>query len=204
MTYPKKLLNDYETVAVDLHPHWWHFAKAAAALAASIVLGIFSLTLDGNLGTVLGWLSLVLIVGTALWLVQNYLTWSTTNFVITSDRVIYRTGLLRKHGIEIPLDRVNNVLFSQGVFERMIGAGDLLIESAGETGQQRFTDIRHPDEIQNLLHRQMEAKNMRTFGGNRGGSDDVASQLEKLEGMLQRGTLTPEEFARQKRKLLGE
>jgi hypothetical protein len=32
---------------------------------------------------------------------------------------------------------------------------------------------------------------------------NVADQLERLEGMLQRGTLTPEEFDQQKRKLLG-
>ena len=36
MPYPKKLLNDYETVAVDLHPHWWHFAEPVSALVGSI------------------------------------------------------------------------------------------------------------------------------------------------------------------------
>ena len=78
----------------------------------------------------------------------RYLTWATINFVITSDRVIYRSGLIAKHGIEIPLERVNNVSFRQGIFERMIGAGDLLIESGGEDGQQRFTDIRDPERVQ--------------------------------------------------------
>ena len=34
-------------------------------------------------------------------------------------------------------------------------------------------------------------------------SSDVASQLEKLEGMLERGTLSREEFDAQKAKLLG-
>ena len=32
MPYPKKLLNDYEELAVDLHPHWWYFAEAVFAL----------------------------------------------------------------------------------------------------------------------------------------------------------------------------
>ena len=32
MPYPKKLLNDYETLALDLHPHWWYFVEAAVAL----------------------------------------------------------------------------------------------------------------------------------------------------------------------------
>ena len=40
MPYPKKLLNDYETLALDLHPHWWYFVEAAVALAGAVVFGI--------------------------------------------------------------------------------------------------------------------------------------------------------------------
>lgn len=202
MPYPQKLLNDHETVAVDLHPHWWTFAKAAAVLAAAVVLGIFSLTLDGDLGTFLGWTSLVLIVGSAIWLVRQYVVWSTTNFVVTSDRVIYRSGVFAKSGIEIPLERVNNVLFNQSIFERMLGAGDLMIESGGMEGQQRFTDIKNPDNVQRIIHAQIDTRQSRGFGAAAVGSD-VASQLEKLEGMLERGTLSEEEFEREKRRLLG-
>jgi len=128
--------------------------------------------------------------------------------VITSDRVIYRSGIIAKSGIEIPLERVNNVNFSQGVVERMLGAGDLLIESGGEDGQSRFTDIRHPDRVQNLIHSQMEALHVRraSFGQQQAPaapSTDVTAQLERLEGLLQRGSITQEEFDNQKRRLLG-
>ena len=203
MPYPRKLLNDYETVALDLHPHWWYFAEPVAALVASIVLGIVSLVvLDGDAGRVVGWIAIVLIVASVLWTLSRYAKWATTNFVITSDRIIFRSGVISKSGIEIPLERVNNVLFNQSIFERMIGAGDLLIESGGETGQQRFTDIKNPDRVQNLIHAAMETNTTRMFGS--GNTNDVATQLEKLEGMLERGTLTPDEFAREKRRLLGE
>ena len=204
MPYPKKLLNDYETVALDLHPHWWYFAEPVSALVVSIVLGIVWLVvLDGDTGKVVGWIAIILIIASALWLVARYAKWATTNFVITSDRIIFRSGVLAKSGIEIPLERVNNVLFSQTVFERMLGAGDLLIESGGEAGQQRFTDIRRPDKVQNLIHAQMETNTTRMFGGAGGGSD-VATQLEKLEGMLERGTLSRDEFEQEKRRLLGD
>jgi len=150
---------------------------------------------------VVGWIAIVLIVGSALWLLARYARWVTTNFVITSDRIIFRSGVISKSGIEIPLERVNNVLFNQTVFERMLGAGDLLIESGGEAGQQRFTDVRRPERVQNLIHAQMEVNESRRFGGSASGSD-VASQLEKLEGLLERGTLSQEEFDEQKRRLL--
>jgi uncharacterized membrane protein YdbT with pleckstrin-like domain len=204
MPYPKKLLNDHEEVALDLHPHWWFFAKPTAALVGSIALGIYALTQDEDLGDVLKAISVALIIGTALWTLYRYLTWATINFVITSDRVIYRSGLIAKHGIEIPLERVNNVSFRQGVFERMIGAGDLLIESGGEDGQQRFTDIRDPERVQRLIHSQMEVNETKRFTppAPHASTTDVASQLEKLEGMLERGTLSREEFESHKRKLL--
>jgi uncharacterized membrane protein YdbT with pleckstrin-like domain len=139
-----------------------------------------------------------------VWFGIRYLKWSTTNFVITSHRVIYRSGVISKRGIEIPLQRINNVLSHQGPFERMIGAGDLLIESAGETGQQRFTDVRNPQRVQNLINAQMEMKERDRGGELVPPPTDVASQLEKLEGLRDRGSLTPEEFEAQKRRLLGD
>jgi uncharacterized membrane protein YdbT with pleckstrin-like domain len=161
--------------------------------------------LDGDLQKVVNWLAIAGIVVSAILLVSRYTQWFTTNFVITSDRIIFRTGVFAKHGIEIPLERVNNVIFHQGVIERMLGCGDLLIESGGETGQQRFTEVKDPDRVQALIHTQVDAKMARRGGHTNGvgASGDVASQLEKLEGMLQRGTLTPSEFETQKRKLLG-
>ena len=204
MPYPKKLLNDYETVALDLHPHWWFFAWPVVSLIGSIVFGILvRVFADGDTEKGLTWVAIVLIIGCALWLVLRYMKWATTNFVITSDRIIYRSGVVGKSGIEIPLERVNNVLFSQSLFERMLGAGDLLIESGGEAGQQRFSDIRRPGRVQNLIHAQMEVNETRRFRQPAAAAaTDVPTQLEKLEGLLERGTITPDEFESQKRRLL--
>ena len=204
MPYPSKLLNDDETVVLDFHPHWSYFAEAVLALLGSIALGIVALVLDdGGLKDALRIISLVLIVGCALWVIVRYVLWVTSNFVITSDRVIYRAGLFAKHGIDIPLERVNSIQMKQSLLERIVGAGDLMIESGAEFGQSRFTDIRNPENVQKLIYQQMDLNEQRTRGTHGAMSLDVASQLEKLEGMLERGTLTPEEFELQKRRLLG-
>jgi uncharacterized membrane protein YdbT with pleckstrin-like domain len=207
MPYPQKNLNADETIALDMHPHWWYFAQPAFTLAASIAIAIVLLleTKSGsNTRKYFGIVVLALLVVGALWLIGRYLKWISTNFVITSQRVIFRQGIFAKSGVEIPLERVNNVNFSQGIFERMLGAGDLLIESGGEDGQQRFTDIRHPDKVQNLIHSQMEGV-ARRRGGYAAApvGPSVPEQLERLEGLLERGSITHEEFESQKRKLLG-
>ena len=84
--------------------------------------------------------------------------------------------MLAKTGIEIPLERINTVFFNQSIFERMLGAGDLAIESGGETGKQTFSDIRRPSLVQNEIYRQMEANNTRMYGGrHRAGSREAAA-----------------------------
>ncbi|CAB4801355.1 MAG: PH domain-containing protein [Actinobacteria bacterium] len=206
MAYPKKHLNPNETVVLDLQPHWWFFAGSASTLALCVIAG---LVVTGQLEPSTGrkflmYVITAAIVLSAVWLLQRFVKWRTTNFVITSDRVIFREGMIAKRGVEIPLGRVNNINFNQTIFERIIGAGDLLIESGGEDGQQRFTDISHPQSVQNLLHAQVEAKAARTSGFTPPSPVpfDIASQLEKLEGLLDRGALSQDEFDAQKARLL--
>lgn len=203
MPYPQRLLNDGEEVALDIHPHWWFFAKSAAATLLSSVLFLWSAVAFGDATWEKGlkWLFGATAIVSILWLGVRWLAWRTTHFVITSDRLIARKGIIAKSGIEIPLERVNNVSFNQSIFERVIKAGDLLIESGGEDGQQRFTDILRPDEVQNLIHLQMEENQRRTFTPA-AQPIDVAGQLEKLEALRDRGTITEAEFESQKRRLL--
>lgn len=205
MPYPARLLNPEESVALDLHPHWWFFAEAVTSFAVSGVLSLFLLGQNDPKSDLIKFASYPVwaIAGlVTIWLIIRYLKWRTTYFVITSDRLIYRHGVIAKAGIEIPLERVNNVNFKQSIFERLIGAGDLLIESGGEDGQQRFSDIAKPEKVQNLIHRQMEDNQRRSFSVNVAGGNDVASQLEKLEGLRDRGSISAEEFEAQKQRLL--
>ena len=207
MAYPEKLLNANETVELDLRPHWWFLVPRLSVLVLAVLLGIYAATTDAS------WFkgaSGILVLVVLVWFGLRYAGWITTNFVVTSDRVIYRSGVLSKRGIEIPLDRINTVVFHQGPFERIIGAGDLEIESAGEN-PARFTDIRKPSIVQAEIYKQSEANENRKFdrvganleGAVGGGGLSVAEQLEKLEGLRDRGAITEEQYEAQKTELLG-
>jgi uncharacterized membrane protein YdbT with pleckstrin-like domain len=202
---PLKLLNDGEEVVLDLHPHWWFLAKPTAALLGAIVLGVLVLlNVDNGIVQLLAGFLILAALG---WWLRRYLGWRTTNFVVTTDRLIHRHGVLAKHGIEIPLERVNNVLFSQRIFDRLLGAGDLVIESAGESGRQAFSDVRKPSAVQNEIYRQIEANENRKFdrigqGHAMGASVSVADELAKLDQLRRNGVLSEDEFAAQKARLL--
>ena len=206
MPFPRKLLNDREDIVLDLHPHWWFFAPPLLALIASIVLGTLALSADAT------WLQVpagILVLGLLMWFGLRYARWITTNFVVTTDRLIYRHGVLAKHGIEIPLDRVNTVFFRQSIFERIVGSGDLVIESASETGRQAFSNVRNPSAVQNEIYRQIEANENRKFdrvGESVASVDErepsIPAQIRELDDLRKQGVLSEEEFAAKKRQLL--
>lgn len=204
MPFPKRLLNSFETVRVDLRPHWWYLTPSVSSAVVSLLLAIWAVSRGNGFGDkVLKIVFIALLLVCIVWAISRYLRWATTYFVVTSDRVIFRQGVLRKVGVQIPLERVNNVNFQQTIFERMLGAGDLLIESGGKDGNQRFTDIKHPDRITNIIHEAMENNQAHDEGRGHRSDVDVADQLERLEGLLNRGAITEDEFEAQKRRLLG-
>jgi uncharacterized membrane protein YdbT with pleckstrin-like domain len=201
MAFPKKLLNEGEEVLADLHPHWAYFTKPVLVLLGGIALGIVTLVTTATKTTPrkgLGFLSLaVLAIGVA-WVLLRLLKWVTTNVVVTSDRLVFRSGTFAKSGMEIPIDRVMNVNFKQTFWERLIGSGDLLIESGGEDGQETFSNIRRPERIQKLIMGRTRSH----INSAAPASNDAATQLEKLAGLLEKGHISQAEFDAQKAKLL--
>jgi uncharacterized membrane protein YdbT with pleckstrin-like domain len=136
-------------------------------------------------------------------MVARYLGWASTNFVVTTDRLIHRAGVLGKSGREIPLERVNDIAVNQSFLERLLGKGDLLIESGGERGQQHFTDVRRPFVVQNTIYREMERAGARDAARASGSRElSIPEQIEKLDELRQRGVVTQAEFEAKKAQLL--
>ena len=203
MPFPRRLLNDHETMVLDLHPHWWYYGSHLL-WTLMIVLAGFAVTsrTSGSLRTVIVYIVLGFLIVSVARLVTALVKWRTTYFVVTSQRLIYREGVLAREGVEIPLDRVNNVNFSQTILERLLGVGDLVVESGGKDGQQSFSDVSQPEKVQNIIHSTIRAtRASRSDGGEP--LTGLAVELERLEALRDRGTISDDEFEAQKRRLLG-
>lgn len=220
MPYPKRLINEGEGVALDLRPHWWFFSKhILTGTPLLIALVLITRINDDDVKDVLVYAFGGAAVLWAIWLLVKFLEWSRTYFVVTDQRVIFRTGILTRHGVEIPLERINNINFRQRIFERLIGAGNLDIQSAGEQGSSTFDFVRHPDGVQAEIYRQMEGRDRqqaalgadavgeavaRAVGQGGGGSaaPSVPEEIEALARLRDAGHITPEEFEAKKAELL--
>jgi uncharacterized membrane protein YdbT with pleckstrin-like domain len=208
--YPRNLINEGETVALDLHPHWWYFSKHILTGIPLFLLLIGVISIQGSDSDaakfVAGWGWGILALIWAGWLAFKYFQWRFTYFVVTDDRVIFRTGVFAKHGVEIPLERINNINFRQGVWERVIGAGDLDIQSAGQEGESHFEDVRHPDGVQQEIYRQMEvnAKRQASWSAPQApaAGASIPEQIEQLAALRDKGHISPEEYEAKKAALL--
>lgn len=209
MGFPRRLLVDHETLVLSLRPH--AIVLVPPALVAILVIAAWVALLpnlpDNQAGDVTRWVILGGGVLLVLWYpVRAFLTWWFSYFVVTSDRVIHRQGIIGKYSMEIPLEAVNDVQFNQTVFERLIGSGDLIIQSASEAGRQAFKDIWHPERVQRTIYEQGELNQQRMYQGmtrEAGGGGASVDELERLAALRERGALTDEEFEAEKRRILG-
>src|SRR4051795_1361540 len=212
MPYPDHLIQDGETVALDLRPHWWFFSRNILTGIPLAIILIVVLNSDTDWVADYGGILLGLVaIAWAVWLGLKYRQWRMTYFVVTSRRVIYRSGVVSKRGVEIPLERINNINFHQRIIDRIIGAGDLDIESAGRDGQSHFDFIRHPDGVQHEIYHQMEARNMPVAMVQQAPAvvspaspgAAVPDQIEQLAKLRDQGHITEAEFEAKKAELLG-
>ena len=163
MAFSTKYLNDDEHVILDLHPHWWTFVEPSISLIILLIAWLKSYDISDDqsskamrlLETVCVRAIQVAVLIAVIRLLSRTLRWSRTHFVLTNQRVIFRSGVIARTGVEIPLYRVNSINFHQSIFERMIGAGDLLVESGGEDGMEVFDNIRDPEQVQSFIQRAM-------------------------------------------------
>ena len=200
---------------VDARPHWIALVGPAFVtilLLVAVILAFTHIHGHGTPNRVLRW---VLWVAAILLLIvyplREFIRWLTSHFVVTNQRIIHRQGWISKTSMEVPLQRINDVRFHQGILERMVGAGDLIIESAGTRGQEVFSDIRHPEDMQRTIYERAQARESPVGGPSAplpapapAASSSTSEELARLADLRDRGVLTEEEFQAQKARVLGE
>jgi uncharacterized membrane protein YdbT with pleckstrin-like domain len=202
MAFPRRLLSDNEELILDLRPHWITIVVPSLITLLVVIVWIYLLgKTNGSLSWIVTAAALVLLV----WFVARaFIDWATSHFVVTSDRLIHREGLVSKRSMEIPLEAINDVRFNQRMLERVVGAGDLVIESAGTRGQEVFSNIRNPEFVQKTIYELGEKNRAQNAGGLRpaAGAPSMTTELQRLADLRDRGVLTEQEFQEQKARIL--
>lgn len=155
MAYPDSQLADGERVLEHQHPHWKKLIPPGLILVPSLAgCGYLAALATGTPVQQVAWPALgVLAAVLAVWFgLLPWLRWSTTHFVLTTDKVMFREGVLARTGMNIPLARVNSVRTQLDLNDRLFGCGSLIIESASDEPLE-FDDIPQVEDVQLLLYR---------------------------------------------------
>jgi uncharacterized membrane protein YdbT with pleckstrin-like domain len=132
MGYPDDLLSTGERVVVHRHPHFKMLIGPVIVLLVTLGGGGWLALLARDLAAPWDMVSLIAIGVVAVLLVvwlflTPFVRWRTTHFIVTTDRVIAREGVLKRTGIDIPMRRINSVRFEHGLVDRIFGCGTLII-----------------------------------------------------------------------------
>ncbi len=215
-----------EEVVVDTRPHWRYLATPTCTLVVIIAGGVAAAVTKPPVA--LGWLIVALLASSACWLAARYLRWATTRLIVTSARVIERKGFLARTSREIPIAAISNIGYRQTLTDRIIGAGDVVIESAGLGSEEVFPDLPRPRTIQNQVYAEIARWHSGAWpnmlppavagpgrGPGLGGSfpsgptstdsdsQNIPSQIDQLDQLRRRGVITEAEFQAKKAQLLG-
>jgi membrane protein YdbS with pleckstrin-like domain len=202
MPFPDRLLHDDEDVVIDVRPHWSRLAGPAVTLVVVIALALTVVV--ESLPSWLDWVAMGALAGAAGWLLLRYAGWASTNLVVTSSRLICRSGALARKRRDIPLLALTDVSVRQSIWERAIGAGDLILETAGRDGQETLVDLPRPGRIQAAIGVEVERMRSRPIPAGTGPSNEasILGQIEQLDGLRRRGLITCREFEAKKTQLL--
>ncbi|GLY27852.1 PH domain-containing protein [Kineosporia sp. NBRC 101731] len=195
MGFPTRLLADDEQLVLVLRRH-------IKVIAWPILLLILILALIGASFLLGQPIVTIVAAGAGLlvalrWVLWPILIWWNEIYVVTTERLILRRGVLNRSGHDMPLTRLNEVSFEHGLIERMLGCGTLKVENASDGGPLVLTDIPKVELVQRTLHELSDAA--RGYEGGRPLDPSVARSLDDAFDEEYRGPAaadTPEDHGR--------
>lgn len=137
MGYVERNLLPNEQITYRATLHWIIYAFPAIVLIIALAVA-----LAGG-----GWIAstAIAIVAFVLFL-PPWIKSSSSEFAITNKRVLIKVGLIRRHSLELLLQKVEGIGVDQGIAGRILGYGTITVSGVGGT-KEAFAMISKPLEF---------------------------------------------------------
>ncbi len=152
----------------------------------------------------------VLLAGLA-WGLARYVRLAANQYVLTNRRLLRLSGVLSQVSMDSYLDKINNVKHRQSLFGRLLGFGDLEIDTASDTGAEVFPRISHPVAFKRAIDAATGA--FHAAAANRpaapatapapaAAAPSGAERLRELKRLLDDGLISQAEFDAKRQQIL--
>jgi len=194
-----------EKVLLVTYTSWisliWPVLFALAAITGSFFIGFF---------VHYGWI--LAVVGIIVFLVK-YFQWKAYIWVVTNQRVIDEVGVFNHFAKESPLEKINNVSYSQNFWGHMFNYGNVEIQTAAQVGATIYNHVSHPKRLkETITQAQTDFENQKeikqatliasAMGATGRSQPSIAAELEKLFELKQKGVLSEDEYLKAKNRLI--
>ncbi len=151
MGYVERHLLPDERVLYKTRLHWILYAKAALLTLVGIALAVVlaQLVADPPWLWYLG--AAVAVVG-ALWWLVRWIELRTSEFAVTSMRLIFKVGLVARYTTELLLTKVESISVTQTLLGRVLNYGDLVVTGTGGA-REVFARVHDPVGFRNEVQR---------------------------------------------------
>jgi uncharacterized membrane protein YdbT with pleckstrin-like domain len=147
VSYVENNLLPNEQVTYWAKLHWIIYALPACVFAIAILVAI------GGGGWIAG--SVIAIVGFAL-LLPPWIRASSSEFAVTNKRVLIKIGVIRRHSLELLLQKIEGIGVDQGITGRILGYGTITVSGVGGT-KEAFRMISNPLEFRRQVQASLAA-----------------------------------------------
>jgi membrane protein YdbS with pleckstrin-like domain len=214
MGYAEKQLAQGETILYRARYHWIFYGRAILLLFLSILASAGALVLESK-GASRGVSNAAMYAAAALLLLSlvvfaiRGIRARADEFVVTDRRILHKVGVFAHETRQCPLERIQDVTVDQTFWGRLLGYGDLGIETASEKGQILFPTIEHPEALRTAIWTHVGTGGV-TVGSPAAPAPgptpppSVAARLAELNDLKNRGLITPEEFEAKRRDAVRE
>jgi membrane protein YdbS with pleckstrin-like domain len=205
MAYAEKNLAPGESIVYRARYHWIYYRTTLALLLVAAVFALWWWISGERLqavaaSSIFGKLALVLLAAAAVHYLLRRIRASADEFVVTTRRVIRKTGLVAREAEHAPIEKIQDVTVDQGVLARLLGYGTVILETASESGRIVLPDIADPERFRSAIWGQTAGAATPAPGAV---PPPAAARLAELEDLRTRGLLTAAEYSRKREEILG-
>ena len=197
-----------ETIVFRAHPSRIGLVPPIAlAIVVAVVGGlVYQQTNNGVAAAVVG----VVVLAALLYVLAQLVRLRSNEYILTTHRLIEQYGILSKRSVDSYLSKINNVEHSQSLWGRLLGFGDVMVDTASKDGITVFPRIAHPIEFKRAILAACEAYRgagpVAAVAGAAPGSAPLsgAERLRQLKKLLDDGLISQEEYEAKRRQLVDE